>query len=879
MIVNNPGNKWNKTMTVNRNITTITAITCITTLLSGCSNEASQSSTPVTKQVVEHVNANQKQHIANVSVTNPSNFAREQQPVYLSYYDLGLTTSVAPSDLKVQAAGTTLANQAIDIDYDGIKDGVLFLTDMQAGQALNFAIAHADADIDTDGNAEHYSNVTTKANIEQPKLTQAEISHKVAGKWQSHSRPPAHAKTNQFKEYVGGQFSNVNQLTPPAHYTDHSNWIRYEGPGIESDKVGYRIYLDWRNGFDIFGKKTPQPILQNVGVDGYDSYHHMADWGMDILKVGSSLGAGGFGLWHDNNLSLVSNVEQWQASIGANGDLFSNIEIYYQGWQNRINKQDLTANISMHGGSRLAKVNLALTKDVTNIAAGVVKHKNTEFIQGNTNITGKAYTYIASWGKQSLDGSMLGMAVFFKKSDLAKVTQDDKNYLAILTPKGQTNQQRVNYYFSATWQVESGISTKADFITYLDKEAEKLTIAPRIQIKSSLTANETTKPLTAAAALGWSMALADAELARKTFSYHYHGWDVNRERKPKFEYDIIAMVPMSYERLAQTTGEPRYQGINEKNTGSYIDEQGNIGRYTFNSFNIDSIVPGRNLLTLYQQTGKEKYRTAAATLRKQLNEQPKTSEGAFWHKKKYTNQLWLDGVYMGMPFLTEYAMLLEEGEQQEHSLAEVVNEFVLTRKYLRDGESGLYYHGWDEKSQQAWADKKTGLSPEFWARGMGWLTMAVVDVLDSIPLENTAQRNTLITLVNELADDIIRVQDKETGTWWQILDKPHAVGNYRESSATAMFSYFLAKAINKGYLSNDYQAATLKAYQGMLDNFTLVHANGEVSMTQQCYVAGLGFGRDGSYHYYMSEPVYNNDPKGNVPFILAGIEVHHLLSK
>ena len=844
-------------MIFKKNAISLTTLTMLSSSLIACGSDTS-SSTPAAEELTKP-----EIYIANIQVKNPSLFVRKQQPIYLSYYDLGLsTTDKNLNQLQVMQQDQLISSQAIDRDHNGVNDGILFLSDLDSAQALEFTLKQS-------------SNM---ADANFVKLTQAEISHKVGGEWVAHTKPPKHKPASEFKEYIGGTFKNVTELTPPPHYTDHSNWIRYEGPGIESDKVGYRIYLDWRNGFDIFGKKTAQPALQKVGLDGYASYHEMQDWGMDILKVGSSLGAGGFGLWDNETLSLVSDVEKWTAKITANGNLQSSIQIKYHHWKNSVNTQDLTANISMQGGSRLAKVNLAFTKDIATMAAGVVKHKNTEFIQGTTNITGKAYSYIASWGEQSLDGSPLGMAVFFKKEDLAKITQDDKNYLAILKPSGQTNKQQLSYYFAAIWQPESGISNKEDFISYLEQEAEKLTILPRIQIDSALTTEETSKPLTAETALAWSKALADSELNRKTYSYVHNGWDVNRKRLPKFEYDIIGLMPMSYQRLGEITGEEKYKNIIEKITGSYINDQGEIGNYTFDSFNIDSVAPGRNLLTLYKNTGEEKYKTAATRLRKQLAEQPKTSEGAFWHKKKYTGQLWLDGVYMGMPFLAEYAIMFEKGDVQKHSLDEVVNEFALTRKYLRDSQTGLYYHGWDELKQQDWANKETGLSPEFWARGMGWLAMAIVDVLDYIPAENTEQRNLLIKLAQEMATDIIAVQDQQSGTWWQIINKPAAVGNYKESSASAMFTYFLAKSINKGYIGAEYTEYTVKAFQGMLDNFTLVHANGDVSMTQQCYVAGLGFGRDGSYKYYMQEPVVNNDPKGNGPFVIAGIEVSKLLS-
>lgn len=228
---------------------------------------------------------------------------------------------------------------------------------------------------------------------------------------------------------------------------------------------------------------------------------------------------------------------------------------------------------------------------------------------------------------------------------------------------------------------------------------------------------------------------------------------------------------------------------------------------------------------------------------------------------------------MGMPFLARYSVMFEDGA----SLDEVVKEFELTRKYLRDADTGLYYHAWDEKKQQPWADPDTGRSAHFWARGMGWLAMALVDVLEIIPQENTKQRAPLLAMVREIARDLKRYQDPETGNWWQILDKPEATGNYRESSASAMFSYFYSKAINNGYISTDYGDVARKAYEGLIREFVTVNSDGSINMTNQCYVAGLGFGRDGSYQYYISEPVYKNDPKGTGPFILAGIEAYKLI--
>ncbi|MEP7705427.1 glycoside hydrolase family 88 protein [Paraglaciecola sp. 25GB23A] len=798
--------------------------------------------------------------VAMVELQNPSEFTREQQASYFSYYDLGLSDKQAEAGLFVIADGKALDSQQVDWDFDGAPDGILFLTDLEPGALKSYEI---------------YSGETSLA-ISQTKLTQAEISVKTGGEWVKHSKQP----DSEFQEYVGGSFQNVQSVTPPSQYTDHSNWIRYEGPGIESDKVGYRIYLDWRNGFDIFGKLIPEPVLQQVGLDGYESYHNRENWGMDILKVGDSLGAGGFGLWHNDQLTLIQKTASLNAEILENGNLRSSFKIKYEDWQSELGKQDFTANFAMLGGSRLAKVELNFTQAVDNIAIGVVKHPDTTFIQGELDITGKAYTYIASWGKQSLSGENLGMAVFFLKEDLDKVTQNESNYIAVLNLKGKpnsTNQEahELDYYFAAVWAVESGINDLDAFEHYLEQEAEKLTLPPRQRLKTQSSILSSQIQIDPEQALSWSQRLADSELRRKTLDYRYDGWDVNRQRKPKFEYDIVGLNPLAYDDLGQKLDNPRYKAVLEQVTGSFIQKDGNIHQYKLENYNIDAVAPGRAVLRLYQLTGYEKYKKAADILRNQLASQPKTSEGAFWHKQKYSNQLWLDGVYMGMPFLAEYSALFEKG----HSFEEVINEFKLTRKYLRDPKTGLYYHAWDESKQQSWADPKTGLSSHFWGRGVGWLALALVDVLDYIPPENPQQRQVLLDMVSELANTLIEYQDPATHTWWQVMDKPMATGNYRESSASAMFTYFFAKAVNQGYLPSSYKDVATQAYQGLLTEFMLVHADGSVSMTNQCYVAGLGFGRDGSYQYYMSEPVVKNDIKGNFAFILAGIQIAKLLER
>jgi rhamnogalacturonyl hydrolase YesR len=807
-----------------------------------------------------------KSFIATASVTNPSNFARTQEPLYFSFYELGLAQDdFRAQHVLVKEKNTILTSQAIDTDNDDKPDTLVVAADFSAGQTRELSILSDKA-----------------AKIPSvKKQTQAEISIKEGGQWNG----------KVYENFT--HFKNVTKFTPPPQYTDHSYFIRYEGPGIESDKVGYRVYLDWRNGFDIWGKKTSDMVLQDIGQKDYETYHHDAPWGQDVLKVGKTLGTGGYGFWNGKNVELVSNVKTWDAAITNNGDIYSAFNIRYNQWKINNHTFDLSSTISMNAGSRLAHVNLKLTsaepkaeghpkelitKQLPNIAIGVVKHPGTKLIQGNDNVTGAAWTYAASWGKQSLSGDndYLGMAVIFRRGDRQQQTQDDGSYVSVMN----TNGGELDYYFVAAWDKEpNGIKTEAEFKAYLDQEVERLTKEPRVRLKTTLSSSAKSKMPNASEALSWSKRLADSELERKTLGYAYNNWDEYRQRPAKFEYDVVGMQINALQKLDELSPDPRYRKALETVTGSYIADDGTILTYKPDLFSIDLTKPGEMVILLEQRTKDAKYRKAADFLRENLRKHPRTSEGGFWHRIIYPNQLWLDGVYMGMPFLAQYAATYETGAAQHKSFEEAVHEFVIARKHQRNPQTGLYYHAWDESRKAEWANKETGLASQYWSRGMGWYAMALVDVLDYLPSSEPEMRKTLIDIVQELAPDILRYQDSATGTWWQITDKPGALGNYRESTASAMFTYFLAKAVNKGYLPHSYSAAALKSYQGLVNEFITVHPDGKISMNNQCLVAGLGFGRDGSYDYYLTEPIVSNDAKGNVPFILSGLEIYKLLSK
>jgi unsaturated rhamnogalacturonyl hydrolase len=337
----------------------------------------------------------------------------------------------------------------------------------------------------------------------------------------------------------------------------------------------------------------------------------------------------------------------------------------------------------------------------------------------------------------------------------------------------------------------------------------------------------------------------------------------------KWTYDH-GLVLKGIERVWLKTNDKQYLDFIQRSMDHFVAADGSIRTYSLDDYNIDNILPGRNLLFLYKVTGEEKYRKAAARLREQLKTHPRTSEGGFWHKKIYPSQMWLDGLYMGEPFYAEYAVTFHE----DAAFADIAKQFVLMERHARDDKTGLLYHGWDESKKQRWADPVTGRSPNFWARAMGWYAMALVDTLDHFPRRH-AQRAELIAILNRLARAVAKYQEPSSGLWYQVMDKGTAKGNYLEASAACMFVYALAKGARNGYLPTSYLKVAEKGYQGIVREFVKTDPNGQLNLDGTVSVAGLGGNpyRDGSYEYYLSEKVVTNDPKGVGAFLLAATEM------
>ncbi len=341
--------------------------------------------------------------------------------------------------------------------------------------------------------------------------------------------------------------------------------------------------------------------------------------------------------------------------------------------------------------------------------------------------------------------------------------------------------------------------------------------------------------------------------------------------KPKWEY-TNGLICTAFLKVWKETGNEKYYNYAKSYADSMITDNIQIRTYKKSDYNIDRVNPGKFLMELYKQTGNEKYRKAVDILRDQMREHPRTSEGGFWHKKIYPHQMWLDGLYMGSPFLAQYAAEFHEPAIFD----DVARQIRLIDKYTWDESKGLYYHGWDESREQKWSDPETGRSPHAWGRAMGWFAMALVDVLDFFPNDHPERQN-ILAVHRKMADAIVNHQNA-SGLWWQVLDRPGDKGNYLEGSASSMFSYFLLKSANNGYLDSAYANAGKKGYEAIVYRLIRKNDDGTISLTQVCGVAGLGGNpyRDGSYEYYINEIIRDDDPKGVGPLIMASLEYKHL---
>ncbi|HEU5078834.1 MAG TPA: glycoside hydrolase family 88 protein [Opitutaceae bacterium] len=390
-------------------------------------------------------------------------------------------------------------------------------------------------------------------------------------------------------------------------------------------------------------------------------------------------------------------------------------------------------------------------------------------------------------------------------------------------------------------------------------------------------AEKTAKTFNGATPLEWSVRMADSEMKRMGDTMFFGG----SRAKASWGY-TTSLFGLSLQKLADRTGNQAYGDYGAKTAESFVRPDGSIATYSIEQYNVDFIPPGKVLLYRWEQGHHEpRIKTALETLRTQMKDQPRTSDGGFWHKQRYPYQMWLDGLFMASPFLAQYGKVFHEPALFD----DVAKQIVLMDRHSFDAKAGLHYHAWDEKHAQPWANKETGCSPNFWGRAEGWYAMAIVDSLDFIPPSHPEVPH-IKEILGRIADGIVRWQDPKTGLWWQVMDQGDRAGNYLEGTASSMFVYTLAKAINRGYLPREkYLAATLKGFEGITRDLIRTDADGSINLLKCCQGAGLGRAsadgpyRDGTYEYYIHEKIVENDLKGVGPLIMAGIELQQLATE
>jgi len=356
-----------------------------------------------------------------------------------------------------------------------------------------------------------------------------------------------------------------------------------------------------------------------------------------------------------------------------------------------------------------------------------------------------------------------------------------------------------------------------------------------------------------------------------------HPYLLDFSKKPKWSY----VMGIEQESMLDTYLTYKNEGILnylKEYPATMIDEKGNITGYKYKDFNLDNVRTARYVFRMNQLEPQKNVEKALKTLFKQLEKQPRTKEGVWWHKAIYANQVWLDGIFMGLPYYTMAAPYMKGEKKAVKYYNDAVDQITKTDKRTYDEKTNLWKHAWDETHSMFWANKETGKSKHTWARALGWYVMAMTEVLDVLP-ENYARRGEVVDLLNKAMKSVVAYQDKQSGVWYDVLDVKDP-RNYLESTASSMFAYVLLKGVRKGYLDASFKAAGIKAYEGIIKEFINVNADKTISLTKCCSVSGLGPdkspNRDGSFEYYMSEPIRDNDAKGVGPFVWASLEMEKL---
>ena len=634
---------------------------------------------------------------------------------------------------------------------------------------------------------------------------------------------------------------------------------RHDDFAWENDRIAHRMYgpdlETWTrepltsSGVDVWTKRVRKLVVNDWYLT--DDYHEDHGEGADLYSVGKSRGCGGLGIYQGGKLAVSRNFTA--SRVLANGPIRLVFELTYAPWQVGTARVSESKRVILDAGQSFDRFESTFSTDPTGTpllaGIGIAKHN------GGVAESDPRAAWLRTWEPLKQPNGNLGCAIVVPGAT-AEFKVTDLDYLLVTAvPASGT----VVYFAGFGWDRSSDVADAAAWANRVENKRREG--AAPLQISLALAPPSRPLPAPPSVVVSYAARMVESVIARAPAVL-----------TDRWEYDT-GLVLEGIERVALQSKNREALAYVKRTMDGLIDASGTIKGYRTGEYNIDQINMGRLLFRLWaeaQSSDKERYRKAMETLRAQMRTHPRTSDGAFWHKKIYPHQMWLDGVYMAAPFLAEYAATFQEPALFD----DIAKQILLAEQHMRDASTGLLYHGWDERKKERWADARTGKSPQFWGRAMGWYAMAVVDVLDWLPLEHT-QRQAILGVLERLASALARVQDRATGVWWQVLDQPQRPGNYREASASSMFVYALSKAVRSGWLPKAmFGPVASRGYQGLLYEFIERDANGHLDLKNVCKVAGLGGTpyRDGSYAYYTSTEVVKNDPKGVGAFLLAAVE-------
>ena len=680
------------------------------------------------------------------------------------------------------------------------------------------------------------------------------------------------------------------------------NRERHDDFAWENDRIANRVYgpdlETWKaepltsSGVDVWCKRVRRLVVN----DWYmvDNYHQDTGEGADLYSVKGARGCGGIGVWTAQNQLAVSR-NFTNSRVLANGPIRLVFELTYAPWDVGGRKVSETKRVILDAGENFDRFESTFRQEAVSagsakgeaaplaLGIGIARH------EGGVFEVDKDAGWLRSWEplKMTPKPQSLGCAVVVGAGAAVDTRQTDLDQLLIVKGRPGTP---VVYYAGHGWDGNGDFADRASWNHHVDAFTRR--VATPIQVAVTPIA-PAAKPVDAKAAQARpGVKVSDAKPSAPQASdakspiWAARMCDAVMGRSPiltdKWNYEAGLLLKACLDVWA-TTKAPRYLAYVRQSVDRVLDDDGNPNGYKNDDYNLDNINMGKvlfRLLAAARDAGDSKtvdrYTKTLKILRAQMRQQPRTTDGAFWHKLVYPRQMWLDGVYMASPFLAEYANVFHEPEL----LDEAVRQVVLAEKHMRDAKTGLLFHGWDESHAQRWSKQATGTSPHVWGRALGWYAMAVVDILEQVDaaphsdVKNGARREALLGVLRRLASALGNAQDRTSGVWWQVLSADRAAPNYPEASASAMFTYALSKSVRRGWLDAKKFGPIAKAgFEGIVKMFVVVDASGGVSLQRICKVAGLGGQpyRDGSLAYYTSTELAVNDLKGVGPFIMASL--------